>query len=92
MSPIIGKLYKVTHSRKGMFTMRVTAINGEWISGVVGDSVAKAVMEYNVKYSGDEITVRDSHCSFTELEAPAEKRRRQATATNTPCMQCGEHY
>lgn len=67
MNVEIGKLYTVNHSRKGTFCMRVTGINGEWITGIVVDSVAKAIMEYNVKVSGDEITVRDSHCRFTPL-------------------------
>ena len=66
-TPIIGKIYNVAHSRKGKFTMRVTAINGEWISGIVIDSTAKAIMSYNVKYSGDEITIRDCLCHLTEV-------------------------
>ena len=66
----VGKIYNVAHSRKGKFTMQVKSISGEWVSGVVVDSVAKAIMDYNFKYSGDEITVRDSHCNFSELNPP----------------------
>ena len=72
MSLIIGKLYNVNHSRKGKFTMRVTGIRGEWIDGIMVDSMARAAMSYNEKYSGDEITVRDSLATFSELRAPAE--------------------
>ena len=60
----VGKTYEVRHCRKGTFTLRVTAINGEWITGEIVAGVAKAVMSYSVGYEGDSITVRDSHCYF----------------------------
>ena len=63
----IGKLYKVNHSRKGKFNLRVTSIDGEWVTGIIIDSTAKAMLDYNVRTSGDEITIRISHAKFEEF-------------------------
>lgn len=62
----VGKIYKVTHSRKGSFSLKVVAINDEWIEGVIYNGVAGAMMEYNVKLEGEEITVRESFLSNIE--------------------------
>jgi hypothetical protein len=64
----IGKIYNVAHSRKGKFTMRITSISGEWITGIIIDSTAKAMLGYNYKYSGDEITVRECFCTFDLMD------------------------
>ena len=69
----VGKVYNVSHSRKGKFTMRILSIDGEWVKGVVVDNVAKAMMDYNLKYSGDDITVRESHCHFSALNPPTKE-------------------
>ena len=60
----VGKLYKVNHSRKGKFNLRVTSFDDTWVTGIIVDSTAKAMLDYNVKTSGDEITVRISHGTF----------------------------
>jgi hypothetical protein len=64
MNPVIGVIYNVKHSRKGNFTMRATGFDEEWITGIIVDSTAKAMLDYNVKTSGDEITIRRSHCHY----------------------------
>jgi len=65
--PIVGQLYDVRHSRKGNFRMRATALHGEWLMGVIETGVAKAVMSYNVRGEGDEVTVRDVHSYLIEV-------------------------
>jgi hypothetical protein len=59
-----GKQYEVRNERKGTFTMLVTKIDGEWITGTITEGVAKAMMRYNVRDVGEEITVRACHSYF----------------------------
>jgi len=67
--PEIGKTYKVINSRKGTFFMRVTELSGDFISGIVVDGFARALMSYNVAYVGDPVSVRDIHSLFYECAA-----------------------
>lgn len=67
--PQVGGTYSVRHSRKGQFCMRITAIRGEWIDGVITSGRASALLEYNEVETGEEITVRDSLATFTLLPA-----------------------
>jgi hypothetical protein len=66
MEPEPNQIYHVNHSRKGKFTMRVDSVKGEWVSGQVISGTAKAMMDYNIKEAGDEITIRLCHSSFTQ--------------------------
>lgn len=59
-----GKQYIVRNERKGTFTMLVTKIDGEWITGTITDGVAKAIVRDNVRDVGEEITVRACHSYF----------------------------
>lgn len=61
---VIGQIYEVRNSRKGTFQMRITKVDGEWITGVITDGVASAMMRYNVREEGEEVTVRDVHSYF----------------------------
>lgn len=65
--PQAGKTYTVKHSRKGTFTMRVLDVAGEWVHGVIVAGRANAMLEYNERETGEDITVRDSLCHFTEV-------------------------
>lgn len=58
--PVVGQTYDVRHSRKGAFKLLVTRVDGEWLTGQIVDGFAKAVMSYNVREEGEEITMRDS--------------------------------
>lgn len=60
----VGKEYGVKNERKGEFVMRISKIDGEWITGIITDGVARAVMSYNVKDVGEEVTVRACHTIF----------------------------
>jgi len=55
-----GKIYKVRHSRKGIFHLYVLNQDDTWLTGRIIKGHAKAMLEYNEKYVGDEITVRKS--------------------------------
>lgn len=57
---LVGKTCTIEHSRKGRFTMRITAADGEWISGVVEDGRTAAMLAENVCEAGDPITIRRS--------------------------------
>lgn len=56
----VGATYLISHTRKGRFFMRVTGQCDEWLSGVVVAGTAKAMLDYNVKEAGDELTIRKS--------------------------------
>lgn len=62
----IGKIYKVRHSRKGVFSLKVESIDDEWVIGQVYQGRANAMMDYNVKLEGDPITVRESFLTIIE--------------------------
>ena len=67
-APTPGQMYEVRHSRKGTFKVRVLAVEGEWARCVILVGVAKAVMQYNVKYEEDEVTIRDTLSYWIPLE------------------------
>ncbi len=60
-----GETYLVNHRRKGRFFMMIDHDGGEWVEGTVVGGVASAIMNYNVKEKGENITVRKSFCDFT---------------------------
>jgi len=61
-----GKIYLVKHRRKGNFFMRLAGQCDEWAEGEIVGGTAKAIMEYNVKDKGENITVRKSLADFVE--------------------------
>lgn len=72
----VGKTYRIRHSRKGQFVFRVTGMNDEWVSGEIVSGVAKAMLDYNVREAGEDITVRRSFIqSSVELEETHEATR-----------------
>lgn len=63
-NPRIGEFLEIEHSRKGKFIIQVSKVSEEWIDGVIVTGTAKAVMDYNVKFEGEEISCRRSLCFF----------------------------
>jgi len=61
---IQGETYVVDHSRKGRFIMRLLGQEEIWFHGIMVDGKARAMMSYNQKIKGDQVTVRASHCLF----------------------------
>ncbi len=53
-----GKAYNVHHYRKGEFVLMVSSQCEEWISGTIVSGTARAMLDYNIKEAGEEITVR----------------------------------
>ena len=66
--PEAGKTYRVSHSRKGTFNMLMTSVHEEWTQGTIVNGRAKAMLPYNERETGEDITVRTSFCSFTEIK------------------------
>ncbi len=62
-----GKIYQVTHSRKGMFNIKVIRQDEEWATGMIISGKASAIREYNEREQGEEITIRKSLCSFKAI-------------------------
>ena len=62
-----GSTYLVNHCRKGSFQLAVNSQDDEWIHGVIAEGQAGAMMSYNEKFEGDEITVRKSLLTSAEL-------------------------
>ena len=56
-----GTTYILNHSRKGRFAMHVERQDEEWLHGFVAGGTAMAIMDYNIKEKGEEITVRKCH-------------------------------
>lgn len=56
----VGATYLISHTRKGRFFMRVTGQSDECLNGIVVAGTAKAMLDYNVKEAGDEVTLRKS--------------------------------
>lgn len=63
----VGRDYRVIHSRKGEFCVRITAASDEWVTGAIISGTAGALMHYNVKEEGEEVTMRATHCVFVDL-------------------------
>ena len=56
-----GKTYLVNHSRKGTFMMYIENQCDTWAHGSVAGGKANAMLNYNEKEKGEEISVRISH-------------------------------
>lgn len=65
--PEIGKTYRIEHSRKGSFTGKVTAINGEWIDVEITAGKARN-MASEANEVGEVVRLRDSHCAFWDVK------------------------
>lgn len=72
VNPEVGQTYRVKHSRKGIFEMRVTGVDKDWAHGVITDGFAGAILPYNEREVGEDITVRRSFCVFSAAPTPTE--------------------
>lgn len=64
----IGENYSIKHDRKGEFVIKLLSHNDEWITGEILLGEAKAIMNYNIKLKGEEITMRKSFLKITEIQ------------------------
>ena len=58
-----GKIYKISHSRKGTFVAKITAAGKEWTQAIVIEGETLAMNPENIKVEGDPITFRTSFIS-----------------------------
>lgn len=61
----VGECYAVSSQRKGNFSMRLTSIDDTWATGVIVSGHASAMLAYNERENGEEVTVRREFCRFT---------------------------
>lgn len=62
----LGEVYLVTSSRKGTFAGKLTSCDATWATFEITAGKAKAMLEYNEREKGEEVTVRREWCTFTE--------------------------
>lgn len=68
---VVGKPYKVVSRRKGTFTGIAASVSDEWVTVLITRGKAKAMLSYNEREAGEEITVRRSLTAFTLQEGGA---------------------
>lgn len=66
-----GKAYKVVSQRKGTFIGIATNVNEEWVTVLITGGKAQAMLSYNEREAGEEVTVRRSLTSFTLVDGGA---------------------
>lgn len=62
-----GATYKVKSSRKGKFTGLLVSHDDTWATIEITDGKAQAMLAYNERSIGEEVTVRRSFCSFEQM-------------------------
>jgi hypothetical protein len=65
-----GRTYRVVAQRKGTFTARVEHFDDTWATLTIVSGRARAMLPYNEREAGEEVTVRRSHTTFTEITDP----------------------
>lgn len=65
----VGKTYLVNSSRKGTFAGRLESLDDTWATFTIIGGKARAMLDYNERERGEEVTVRRSLCGFTEQPA-----------------------
>ena len=61
-----GGLYLVTSTRKGTFMGRLIHHCETWATFQITAGKASAMLDYNEREKGEEVTVRRALCTFTE--------------------------
>lgn len=67
--PEVGKTYDISHSRKGQFRVKVTAVHGEFFTGTIAEGVA-GYMNDDDRGPGMEIDINITLCSRIVEVAP----------------------
>ena len=62
----IGQIYNVNSQRKGKFTGQLVSFDDTWATFTILKGVAKAMLDYNVKHEGEDVTCRRELCQITE--------------------------
>ncbi len=56
----VGKIYEIDHARKGRFTAKILGVQGVFCTAVILDGEANALLDYNKRFTGEEISMRIS--------------------------------
>lgn len=64
LPPVVGKRYKVNHSRKGEFWGTVVRADDVWATIEIDKGVAKAMLSENEREAGEQVTCRNSLCKM----------------------------
>ena len=64
-----GKTYHVSSRRKGKFTGKLLSADDTWATFEITAGRADAMLDYNAREKGEEVTVRREWCTFTEVAA-----------------------
>ena len=65
----IGANYLINHRRKGVFFGRLDRFDDTWATFTVTGGKARAMLDYNEREKGEEVTVRRALGVFTEQPA-----------------------
>lgn len=63
---VIGRTYLVNSQRKGTFAGVLKRVDDTWADFEITAGKARAMLAYNEREKGEEVTVRRSLCDFTE--------------------------
>lgn len=64
--PVVGTVYRVEDQRKGTFSGRCLRSDPTtWATLLIVKGEVKAILPYNVRETGEEVTVRSSLCRMT---------------------------
>lgn len=67
--PTPGKTYEIHHVRNGIFTMKITSIDDQYITGIVADTRTAAMFSSDQCEEGDQITIsRDLMLRIIKIE------------------------
>lgn len=65
----VGNAYRVASTRKGKFTGKLISADSTWATLEITKGKAGAMLPYNEREKGEEVTVRRAWCAFTEVAA-----------------------
>ena len=77
MNLIEGEIYKVNHSRKGVFNLMITTQDETWVTGLIVEGKAGAILEYNEREQFENITIRKELCKFQAVNQKQKKKQSQ---------------
>lgn len=55
-----GKIYRITHERKGTFDLQVTYVDKTWVHGTIVSGETGTLKRDNARYPGDTIALAKS--------------------------------
>jgi len=70
----VGKIYDIRHNRKGRFVAKITKTDDTWTTGNIVEGRTRAMCDYNVVETGEEVTFRNSFCGSGTVEVELTKK------------------